>query len=281
MSSSVGASSAHRGRHHYRLRSRRAYHREVGARPVVLIAVLAACGGGGRQIVERQEVAPDPAWAAEYTAQVEAACGCRDAPCIRAKRPVLEAMLADHGGLDDAPASVHESKTQFKGCWKDIARDLALDLEEVADTICECKDTACAETYGEKLDAVVAKYSNSGVEGLHISPDATDESRAVHARIVGCVAAKTIPAADYLATIEAIADELCACQADDCTKGAIRKRWNAFPEYLFVGQDPALSGRIEAADKRMCKCMADALKRGVQVEMGPLKGTLSVRMTCE
>jgi len=246
----------------------------------ILISLLIACGGG-RKIVETEESGQEPAWAADYTAGVQEACECTDAACIRGRRPALDAMVAQHGGLDDAPASVHQGKAKLEVCWKEIARDLALELGDLEKTICECKSSVCADEYSQRLDVLTAKYSAADPNALRDVPEATPESKAVLDRIARCLSDKTISAADYLAKTEAIGDELCACQDGECTKAAVRKRFAIFDAFLFIDEDADLAVRTHAAESRVCKCMADALKRGVQIDVSSAKLDLSVNMKCD
>jgi hypothetical protein len=216
---------------------------------VAVTLVIVACGSTPK-VHETTE--KEPAWAADYAAATTRACACRDDACIRAERPALDAMIAAHGGIEEAPPSVHEHTQKLEACWVATTLDLARDLGTSADEICGCDSTSCVGRWYESLEKLSIRYGTSDPDELRHAGDA--RATAAWERAAGCLAGMTISSADYLAVITRTNAELCACTLPDCAKAALATNDAALAKFHVVAPDAGLTREVDAARAEQCKC---------------------------
>lgn len=215
----------------------------------IVIAALAACGG---KPAVHETVEAEPAWAKDYAAATARGCECTDDACVRTARASIEAILDSHGGIEAAPPSVHEHKAEFEACWVATSLDLGRDLGTAADAICACDATDCVAEWSAGMDRLATKYGVADRDQLRVGADAT--ATAAFDRAGRCLAAMTISGADYLAALERVNAELCACSLADCAKAAIDKSNAALSHYLIVASDSATADAVVTAEAQRCTC---------------------------
>jgi hypothetical protein len=218
---------------------------------VLVVAALTACGGPPK-VRETEE--KEPAWAAEYAAAVARACDCKDDPCIRVGKMKLEEMIAAHGGIEEAPPSIHENLTRFEACFLTTSHDLARDLAAQADVICGCATTACVGDWWQQMWSLADKYGAGHPDMLRDTHGSDPTSTAAFDRLAACNTAVQVSSEDYLAILTTANDELCACTLPECGKAAIAKSDAILGKYLVVVQDSSLDSQIAAAEAKRCKC---------------------------
>jgi hypothetical protein len=216
---------------------------------IAALAALAACGG---KPAVHETVEAEPAWAKDYAAAAARACDCKDDPCIRAARASIDTILDAHGGIEAAPPSVHEHKAELEACWVATSLDLGRDLGTAADAICACNSTDCVADWSAGMDRLALKYGVADRDELRAGADAT--ATAAFDRAARCLAAMTISGADYLAALERVNAELCACSLPDCAKAAIEKSNAALSRYLIVASDSASADAVVTAEAERCRC---------------------------
>ena len=226
----------------------------------LICAVGIACGGGKAQPREVMPDMRDPAWATDYERRATEGCACGDAACLDRTHGELSALLAKHGGIDDAPPIVHAAHGKFDRCWRDGTHDLERDLEHAAQRVCTCTTSECLRLAKIELAGLVdGKYR----ENLEAELQAHPKAAAATARAAACLEKVTMPAADALAMMDQLTGAMCTCTDFACVQAVFKQRVSAMGHYLEI--DPAVDAdQVRDFTTRFCGCMekaaADAVK---------------------
>lgn len=233
---------------------------------VALVALVwVGCGNRTPEAIEMEE--SEPEWAAEFAERVGKACACEDDSCVRFEQGKAEVLIDQHGGLDEAPPSVHAHTAELAVCFENISHDLARDLGRLADKICGCTDSWCGDAFLEERERMTEKYGAVSHSGLLDSDEADDASRAAYHRMEGCVADRTIAGARYAELLRGNTDDLCGCQDQACSKQAIGALDDVYAQYYWIDADDSVQADVAALKVRYCECFTDALKRGFDVKL--------------
>jgi len=238
------------------------------------LVVISACGGGNKP----REVVPemkDPAWAADYEARATTGCECADAACLDKTHGELLAIETEHGGMDDAPASVHVAHGKFDKCWRDGTKDIERDFEAAAQKICTCTTSDCLRTARIEMATLSdGKYRENLDAELAAHPKATTAAM----RAATCIRKVTMPAADAVAAMEHRADSMCGCKDVACA-ASVEKQPTGMENYLEVDASVDVT-KVEAARARYCGCWENAIKEEIKA-MTPVPGLTSVRINLD
>ena len=230
------------------------------AHAVVVLLLLTVTGTscGSKQVEEPSE--PEPPWVKDYQRVATAGCACGDAACLDKAHAELEKMVADHGGIDEAPPSVHEAHGEFEQCWRSGTKDIARDLSDAADAVCKCRETACINAYNVQLIHIGDRYR------ANLDAPATLDERARPAleRGKACVAAVTVPADEYVEIIARTTKQFCECGAVDCIRTVYKDRSKAFGDRFIIGDKEQVKPRVEKIREAYCRCLTTAISKGIE-----------------
>jgi hypothetical protein len=245
----------------------------------LLALALIGCGGKTPEPIEMEE--EEPEWAAEFAKRVAQACACEDDACVRFEHDKAQFVVDDHGGLEEAPPSVHAHTAELAVCFVRISHDLARDLGALADQVCGCTDSWCGDQFLAERERMTEKYGAVSHSGLLDADGADDRSRAAYHRMEACVADRTIAGARYAEMLRANTDQLCGCQDQTCSKQAIGALDDVYQQYYWVDADDSVQADIAAQNARYCECFSDALKRGFDVQLtSKISAFVTVDMDC-
>ncbi len=239
-------------------------------RRLFFLIAIAACGGSSKK--PAPDPAPaDPAWAADYQHRAAAGCECTDPACLEAAHAELAALETQHGGMDEAPPSVHAAHGTFDRCWREGTRDITRDFEHAAQAICTCATAECLRLAKIELAGLVdGKYRENLDQQFLANPDALVAAN----RAGDCIHKATMPAAEALAVLERTTDAMCACTDFGCAQAAMQDRAKSTQSYLDI--DPALDAtQVSDLGARWCKCLEKVAANEIK-NLSPMPSLTSV-----
>jgi hypothetical protein len=216
----------------------------------------------------------DPAWANDYAKRAEAGCACADAACLDKAHLELEAMVTEHGGIDDAPPGVHTAHGKFDRCWRDGTKDIARDFEHVAQTICTCATADCLRLAKIELAGYAdGKYREDFDAQVRASERATVAMR----RTAECVAKVTMPADLAMTVISTTTEAMCACRDLACAQSVMKQREAAMAKYIDI--DGAVdTTKLATYASRWCGCLEKVATEEIR-NMSPVPALTSVNVS--
>lgn len=229
---------------------------------VFALALVAGSSCGGKDL---QPTEPDPPWVAEYQTVAKAGCDCKSETCLSEAKQKLDKSLADHGGFDEVPISVHEAHNKFDVCWRAGTTDLARDLAKHADAICRCSDSACVQAFREGMVMLEDKYSTNFEPPLREKLD--QEILKELDRGEQCFGALSIPGKEYAAYMQQSSDAVCACGELECMQKVLQERLAKFKGRFFVDSLPEFQSELDASNSKYCGCIGKNVAKELSDEL--------------
>jgi hypothetical protein len=244
-----------------------------------LFAVWIAMFAQGCSGADIQPTQPDPPWVINYQKTADQGCKCKSEACFTTAKQKLDTLVAEHGGFDEVPLSVHEAHKGFDPCWRAGTADLARDLSKAADAVCRCSDNECVQTYREGLVKLEDKYGTNFQPPL--ADKLTQEAQNEIARATECLAAISIPGEEYLAFIEKTTEGICACDALECMQKILLERRAKFKGYVFVDGLVAIQSRLDVSNANYCQCLGKTVAQEAADKMlGGIPAQLNMKVIC-
>lgn len=200
--------------------------------------------------------------------------------CLDGIHVKLAALESAHGGMDEAPASVHEAHGVFDTCWRNGTKDPVRDATTIATQVCDCRDTPCIRTWRLATLHTLDKYGVTDAEALTTVPGATPAVAAALERGARCLDAVTIKGDALLAIVDKAATEMCTCKDAACAQTAMATRGKALANYLEVADLASVQDRVDSANARFCKCMGTVMATEIADKMLPFRAKIDVDVSC-
>ena len=186
-------------------------------------------------------------------------------------------MVAQHGGMDEAPPSVHVAHGKLDKCWRAGTKDLARDYEDVANRVCACTTSDCLRLTRLELDTLAeTKYRGLTLDDFAANPKATEAVL----RVKICVAKLTMPAGPALELFTSTTDAMCACQDFACTQAVTKQREAALSKYVDIDGDVDRD-KLTMLNVRWCGCLEKAMTAELKAQSpAPNLTSVSVSTNC-
>ncbi len=242
----------------------------------VCVAVCTSFSCGSKDV---QPTEPDQPWVREYQATAGQGCKCKTEACFNRAKQKLDTLVADHGGFDEVPLSVHEAHKGFDPCWRAGTADLARDLAKATDAVCRCADAPCVQNYREGLVRLEDKYGTNFEQPF--SSDVSTEARTEIVRADECLAAISIPGEEYLAYMEETTIAVCACSELDCLQKVLGERMEKLKGHIFVDSLASIQQQLDILNQRYCTCLGATAARDIAEKMlGGIPVQLDMKVSC-
>lgn len=223
----------------------------------VAIALLAvSCGPSTLATNPPLAEKSDEPWVARHRELVTDACACGDSACLEELKARIDALVAEHGGLDNSPAEVHVAHGELEQCYQAGTRDPVRDLEVVVRKLCGCATEACVK------QAMIARLEYSDKYGSPAKGDvSSDKLAGLEAEYARCKSDKIISGDELATHYEKIRATVCACAANNAC-GTRLTDLPPMPTAVMVTELSAHEVRIARATELICTCATNAKMTG-------------------
>jgi len=236
---------------------------------ILVIALIAACGGGTKQSGK-----PEPASGHEETIAFlrklgDRACACKDAACAQAIDAEIEAQMREEiasGAEEHAPpleeGDQRRFNEQFMRLWKCLSEQKVglsafgvyaeWELQKVKDRACACSDAACAKRAMADWNEALAKLGN--VPG---SDRTLAEIKEIDAAAQACFAAGgKLVIEEAVLELKALRKRACACPDDPC-RSEVKADFSGWVEAnRETHADQTITDEVAEIARELGACMA-------------------------
>ena len=214
------------------------------------LALITAAACGPKTLANDPPPAPpsDEPWVKEHVAIVKAACECEDSACLETAKAEIDALEAAHGGLDESPADVHQSRGRFETCYRSGTNDPVRDLSQVTESLCRCAESVCVDKALIARLNVDDKYANAT-----LGDEQKSEIGALNAKYASCKRAKIITGEAVAAHVEKVMFAVCDC-AGGSGCGLPLTSLDDYPSAPKVTDFDDVKDRVKLAMERLCNC---------------------------
>lgn len=193
------------------------------------------------------ETSSEP-WVKEHRELVVAGCECESSACLEEAKAKIAALEAEHGGLDESPADVHNAHGEFEQCYQSGTRDPQRDLNAVTRRMCGCADAGCVK------QTMIARLK---FEDKYGAVSADSELGKLDAEYNRCKDDRIIDGDKLAAHYERIMATTCACAAGKGC-GVTLTDLPPMPAAVVINNLDAHQHRIDTATERICNCAKNA-----------------------
>lgn len=218
-------------------------------RPVVILCLAVSCGPQTLDTNPPLAQSSNEPWVKEHRELVRAGCQCDDSGCLEDAKTKIFALEAEHGGLDNSPADVHNAHGEFEQCYQSGTRDPARDLHAVVRRMCGCTTEACVK------QSMIARLKFGDKYG---TIDPSTELGKLDAEYDRCKDERITSGEKLAAHYEKIVTAVCGCAANKSCGTALTDLPPMPSALMVTGRTTAHDERIETATERICNCAQNA-----------------------
>ena len=219
----------------------------------LLLVTTGACGPKTLANDPPPAPASDEPWVKEHTAISKAACDCESSTCLEETKSKLDALEAAHGGLDESPADVHNSRGKFQECYDAGTVDPVRDFAAVTELLCRCTNAACVDK------ALIGRLN---VEEKYNGSEQTAEQKSAIAELSAkydeCKSQKVVSGETVARHVEKVTFAVCGCAAGSGCGLPL----TSLPDYplapKYVDFTDEMRDSIKLNIERLCNCATNA-----------------------
>jgi len=214
----------------------------------IVLSVGVSCGPNTLATNPPLAESSDEPWVAEHRELVRSGCECASSSCFEEAKAKIAALVAEHGGLDESPADVHNAHGEFEQCYQSGTRDPVRDLKALVRRLCGCTTEACVKQ---------SNIAHLEFEDKYGAVDATGELGKLDAEYARCKSERIISGEKLAAHFETVMTTVCTCAArNKC--GTLLTDLPPMPAAVMVTELGAYEHRIAQATERTCNCAQNA-----------------------
>jgi hypothetical protein len=209
-----------------------------------IACLLVSCGPKSLETNPPLAEPSDAPWVAEHRELVDAGCACETSDCFEEARAKIDALVAEHGGLDESPADVHVAHGEFAQCYQGGTSDPVRDLGAVAHRMCGCATEGCVK------QSMIARLK---FEDKYGAVGDNKELAELDAQYSRCKDERIVSGNALAGHFESVMSVVCSCAASDKC-GTRLTDLPPMPAAVLITERSAHEHRITRATEQICNC---------------------------